>query len=225
MLKPFILLLFCFFISEFNSFGKGKELSLKIQYNGQNNTPLIFHITGDGGMVRFDLKMLKEYQNSGFSYIGLNSIKYFMPGKTPEKVAEDLIPVIKQYSEQWNKRTLMLVGFSFGAEIIPFLYNRLPPEMRQEMKLVVLLTPAKTSQFRIRFRDMIGIDKKKEPYNVVDETSKIKSTKVLAIYGKEEKPGLKGIAKQPNLKILLIKGGHGFHDSKEVFRLMKKELQ
>ncbi len=225
MPKPFTFLLLCFLISGLTSLGENKELPLKIKFNGENNTPLIFHITGDGGMVRFDLKMLREYQNNGFSYIGLSSLKYFITGKTPEKIAHDIIPVIRHYSEEWNKETIVLVGFSFGAEIIPFLHNRLSTEMKQKVKLVVLLTPAKTSQFRIRLRDMIGMDKKKEPYNVADETAKIKSSRVLAVFGKEEKPSLKETPKQPNLKIALIKGGHGFNDSKEVFRLINSQLQ
>jgi type IV secretory pathway VirJ component len=223
MRKPFISFLFCFLISVFTSSGKEKELPLRIEYNGENNTPLIFHITGDGGMVRFDLRMLREYQNNGFSYVGLNSLKYFITGKNPDRVAEDIVPVIQHYCQIWDKKTIMLVGFSFGSEIIPFLYNRLTQELRKKVKLVVLLTPAKTSQFRIRFRDMVGLDKKKEPYNVVNETAKIKSP-VLAVFGKEEKPGLKESYQQPNLKVKLIKGGHGFHDSKEVFRLINNEL-
>jgi type IV secretory pathway VirJ component len=224
MPKPFILLFLCLLIQGQASFGENKELPLRIKFNGDNNTPLIFHITGDGGMVRFDLKMMREYQNNGFSCIGLSSLKYFITGKTPEKITQDIIPVIERYSKEWNKETIMLVGFSFGAEIIPFLYNRLPPEMLKKVKLVVLLTPAKTSQFRIRLRDMIGMDKKKEPYNVVEETAKIKSASVLAIYGQKETPSLEQSDKQPNLKIELIKGGHGFHDSKEVFRLISNEL-
>ena len=224
MPRPFILLFLCLLVQGAASFGENKELPLKIKFNCENKTPLVFHITGDGGMVRFDLKMLREYQNNGFSCIGLSSLKYFMTGKTPEIIARDIIPVIDRYSKEWNKETIMLVGFSFGAEIIPFLYNRLPPEMRQKVKLVVLLTPAKTSQFRIRLRDMIGMDKKKEPYNVVDETAKIKSASVLAIYGTKEKPSLEQSVRHPNLKIELIKGGHGFHDSKGVFHLISNEL-
>lgn len=224
MPKPFILLFVCLFFQGVASFGENNELPLKIKFNGENNTPLIFHITGDGGMVRFDLKMLREYQNAGFSCIGLSSLKYFITGKTPEKIAQDVIPVIERYSKEWNKETILLVGFSFGAEIIPFLYNRLPSNMQEKVKLVVLLTPAKTSQFRIRLRDMIGMDKKKEPYNVVDETAKINTARVLAIYGTKEKPSLEESDKQPNLKIKFIKGGHGFHDSREVFRLINNEL-
>ena len=225
----FILCFICFLLAGITTYSKvevtqNKKFPLTIQFNGKNNTPLIFHMTGDGGAVRFDLKMFKEYHDNGFSFLGLNSLKYFSDKKTPDRVANEMIPVIKRYSQLWSKETLMLVGFSFGAEIIPFLYDRLPDDMKKELKLVVLLTPSKRSDFHIRMRDMIGIDKKNERYDVVNETAKIKFTKVLAIYGKEEKPSLKTSPDQPKLKILTIKGGHGFKDSREVFRLIANEL-
>lgn len=34
-----------------------KRLPVVIRNNGENTTPLIIHISGDGGMVRFDTKM------------------------------------------------------------------------------------------------------------------------------------------------------------------------
>jgi type IV secretory pathway VirJ component len=198
---------------------------LTIQYGGKNNTPLIFHITGDGGAVRFDLKMFKEYHSHGYSYIGLNSLKYFSTKKSPDKVASDMIPVIKSYSNLWDKKTLVLVGFSFGSEIIPFLSERLPDDLKMRLKLIVLLTPAKTSDFHIRMRDMIGLDKKNERYNVVEETSKIKSPQMLVVFGSKEKPGLIESKEHPNLKVTTVKGGHGFTDSQEIFRMIENEIK
>jgi type IV secretory pathway VirJ component len=229
MIKCLSVISLFLFVFSFSGFSKNKsvihpKIPLSIQYGGPNDTPLIFHITGDGGAVRFDLKMFKEYHNHGFSYIGLNSLKYFGSKKTPDKVAKDMIPVIKSYSDLWNKRTLILVGFSFGSEIIPFLSERLPDDLKKQLKLIVLMTPAKTSDFRIRVRDMIGLDKKNERYSVVEETSKIKSPKVLVIFGSREKPGLIESKEHPNLKVTTIKGGHGFTDSQEIFRMIQSEL-
>lgn len=205
-------------------FGSGK-IPIIIHYNGDNSTPMIFHITGDGGWLRFDAKMGNLYDADGYSFIALNSLKYFFEAKSPEKLAADVVPLIKSFSEDWDKKSLVLVGFSFGAEIVPFLYEKLPPELQYKVKLVVLLTPAKTSAFHIHFRDMVGLDRKKEPYNVALETAKIKTTKILAVYGDKEKNiSLLG-NNQPNLKILYIKGEHGFKDSNTVFDLITKELQ
>jgi type IV secretory pathway VirJ component len=214
-----------FLLSTLTAYGADNKLPVVIHYNGDNSTPMIFHITGDGGMVRFDEAMAKEYDANGFSFIALNSLKYFFEAKSPVKLAGDVIPLIKSNFEAWKKKDLILVGFSFGAEIIPFLYERLPVELQNKVKLVVLLTPAKTSDFHIHIRDMIGLDKKHETYNVAEETAKIKSSKILAVYGDEEKNiSLKNNI-QPNLKILYIKGEHGFKDSKTVFELILKELQ
>jgi type IV secretory pathway VirJ component len=167
---------------------------------------------------------LLQLPHSRHSQGGVTALMLSDQGDVKSRCRLAVIPVIERCSKEWNKETILLVGFSFGAEIIPFLYNRLPSNMQEKVKLVVLLTPAKTSQFRIRLRDMIGMDKKKEPYNVVDETAKINTARVLAIYGTKEKPSLEESDKQPNLKIELIKGGHGFHDSREVFRLINNEL-
>ena len=202
-----------------------KKLPVVTRNNGENSTPLIFHISGDGGMVRFDTKMSNEYKANGYSFVALSSLKYFMTVKSPAKVAHDAVPVIQHYIKEWNKEELILVGFSFGAEITPFLYQRLPPELKQKVKLIVLLTPAKTSDFCIHVRDMIGLDKKNEIYDVSAETANIKSTKVLAIYGKKEKNVFLKKSTQPNLKLLYIRGGHDFKDSKTIFDLIMKELE
>ncbi len=202
-----------------------KKLPVIIHFNGDNSTPMIFHISGDGGWIRFDVRLSQRYDLNGYSFIALNSLKYFFEPKTPEKLAEDFIPMIQKYMKEWDKDSLVLVGFSFGAEIIPFLYEKLPPDLQDKVKLVVLLTPSGTSDFHIRFRDMIGMDKKHEPYNVVKETEMIKSVKILAVYGDEEKRISLINDKQLNLKIVTIPGGHGFKDSKTVFGLILKELQ
>lgn len=118
-----------------------------------------------------------------------------------------MIPLIQSYLKEWNKEELILVGFSFGAEITPFLFERLPSELKEKVKMVVLLTPAKTSDFHIHVRDMIGLDKKYEVYDVEKETAKIKSAKVLAIYGKKEKSAFLKDSEQPNVKLLYIRGG------------------
>jgi type IV secretory pathway VirJ component len=217
-------LLLTFIQSTLTAYCAENKLPVVIHNNGDNSTPMVFHITGDGGMVRFDEAMSKEYDKYGFSFIALNSLKYFFEAKSPAKLTGDVVPLIKSNFDAWKKKAIILVGFSFGAEIIPFLYERLPLELQNKVELVVLLTPAKTSDFHIHIRDMIGLDKKHETYNVAEETANIKSSKILAVYGDEEKNISLKNNNQPNLKILYIKGEHGFKDSKTVFDLIMKEL-
>ena len=220
-----ILLGLVLFQPALNILGAEKKLPVVIHYNGDNSTPMIFHMSGDGGWIRFDLRLSQQYDANGYSFIGLNSLKYFLEAKTPEELAEDFIPLIQKYMKEWDKKSMVLVGFSFGAEIIPFLYEKLPSDLQDKVKLIVLLTPSGSSDFHIHIRDMIGMDKKHETYNVIKETVGIKSPKILAVYGDQEKSISLKKNRQPNLKIVTIPGGHGFKDSKKVFGLILKELQ
>jgi type IV secretory pathway VirJ component len=38
--------------------------------------------------------------------------------------------VIRQYLAAWNKSRVLLVGYSFGADTLPFIVNRLPADLR-----------------------------------------------------------------------------------------------
>ncbi len=188
-----------------------------------NQLPLIVHITGDGGWRGFDIKMGKEYEADSLSYIALNSFSYFWKTKTPEELSNDMVPIIRHYLDIWKKKSIVMVGFSFGAEVMPFLYNRLPADLKSEVKLIVLLSPAASSDFTIHFSDMMGIHHDYD-YNVVKETQKINSVPILVIQGEKEDPVFPLKNPQPNLKVELIKGGHDFTDADTVNNLILKEL-
>ncbi len=45
---------------------------------------------------------------------------------------------------------MVLIGFSFGADVLPFLINRLPPEVRADVSLVTLLAPERATAFEVQ---------------------------------------------------------------------------
>jgi type IV secretory pathway VirJ component len=47
------------------------------------------------------------------------------------------------------KEKLILIGYSFGAEVLPFVVNRLPEELRAKVQLLVFLGPSATAQFEL----------------------------------------------------------------------------
>lgn len=211
------------FLKFYLAVAQEKILPLVMNNDSANSKTLVFQITGDGGWYGFDIKMSEEYKNQHLSYVFLNSYKYFWSTKSPDELTIDIIPVLNKYLKEWNKTELLLVGFSFGAEILPFLYTRLPDELKKKVKLVVLITPNSTSDFTIHFHDMIGIDGD-YPYNVVTEVEKIHTTHILAIFGEKEKSIFPETGTQKNLKIKYNKGGHHFTDANAVMKIILKEL-
>jgi type IV secretory pathway VirJ component len=204
-------------------FSQDKELPLIVNKSDSTDY-LVFHITGDGGWRGFDIKLADEFKAHQMSYVYLNALKYFWKTKSPDQLAIDAIPALNDYMKKWDKKELILVGFSFGAEIIPFLYTRLPEDMKQRVKLVVMITPASTSDFTIHLTDMMGVDHK-YPYDVVKEVEKTKTSKVLVIFGEKEDSTFPENMKLANLKISFTKGGHHFSDANAVMNKILSELK
>jgi type IV secretory pathway VirJ component len=216
----FILLLF---LSTRLLFGQEATLPLLFEKSDSSNY-LVFHVTGDGGMKGFDIKLSEEFKAHRFSYILLNSYKYFFASKTPDQFAKDIIPVIQDYISKWGKNEIVLSGFSFGAEVIPFLFTRLPEELKQKVKLVLLLSPASTSDFTIHFADMIGAENT-YANDVVKEVERITTVPVLAIFGEKEDSSFPSNHKQVNFQTLFIKGSHHFTDADGVMESVLDELK
>jgi type IV secretory pathway VirJ component len=202
--------------------GQSVDFPLKLGVNDTSKY-MVFHITGDGGWMGFDIKLTKEFQAYHMPYVVLNSRKYFWKSKTPDGLAKDMIPVMYEYLKKWNKNEILLTGFSFGAEIIPFLYNRLPDDLKDKVKMITMITPAGTSDFTIHLTDMMGIEHQYK-YDVVKEVGKIKNIKILAIFGKKEHSTFPADYKQKNVSIAFIKGTHHFTDDKTVMGILINEL-
>ena len=58
--------------------------------------------------------------------MGVDSLRYFWSEKPPERVAADLARILRHYGEAWKAKQVALIGYSFGAGIVPFALNRLP---------------------------------------------------------------------------------------------------
>lgn len=216
------IILFALLFQANTVFSQTKELPL---ITGKLDTTkyLVFHISGDGGWRGFDVKMAEEFKNNGLSYIALSSLKYFWTTKTPDQLVKDVEPVLKDTLQAWHKKEIVLVGFSFGAEIMPFVITRLPDYLKQKIKLMVLITPARTSDFTIHLTDLMGVGHN-YAYDVAAEVEKIKTTKILAIFGEKENSTFPKTLKQANLKITFVKGSHHFTDAKAVMGIIMQEL-
>lgn len=200
------------------------ELPLKIKGAPISSSPMVFYITGDGGWNSFDNKLANEYDANKMPYIALNSFRYFWSKKSPDQLAKDIIPILYKYQKEWNKKEIILIGYSFGAEIIPFLINRLPTDLKGIVKVIVLITPSKTSDFTIHLNDMLTFNGKYD-YDVVAEINKITTPNIFCFFGANETSIFAKSNPQKKLKIYLIKGGHRFSDAKAVMNQVLDEMK
>jgi len=83
-------------------------------------------LTGDGGWVGLDKGVSLELAKHDIPVVGWDSLKYFWSRRTPQGASHDLDRVLRYYSRAWGRSHALLVGYSQGADTMPFMVNRLP---------------------------------------------------------------------------------------------------
>ena len=95
-------------------------------------------VTGDGGWMRIDRKLADRLLEDGVPVVGFLS-RYFGTRRTPEETACAMERVIQHYSLQWSKSRVILIGYSRGADVLPFMASRLSPDVKKKVSLIALL--------------------------------------------------------------------------------------
>ena len=172
--------------------------------------PAALLISGDGGWYGFEQSIADNLATRGIPTIGLDSKKYFWSRRTPEETASDIAKVLSFYAKEWGREKFLLVGYSLGAEIVPFIVNRLPEELKSEIESAVLLSPATTTDFEIHISNMLGMGNRQNTYNTLDEIIKMQSIPTLIIFGEGEKTQIPELLKDTRVTIRKIPGDHHY---------------
>jgi type IV secretory pathway VirJ component len=114
----------------------------------QKNYFLIF-IPGDGGWRDVIDYISKNFAKNGINVVGLNTIPYFSKTKSPQQVAKDLKRIIRNFSSVWKKDSVILGGYSFGAEIMPYVYNQLDSVTKRKVIKILMLAPSNMADFKV----------------------------------------------------------------------------
>jgi len=113
-------------------------------------------LTGDGGWVGLDRGVSAELAKHDIPIIGWDSLKYFWSPRTPEGAAQDLDRVLRHFSGAWHKSRALLIGYSQGADTMPFMVNRLPPATRQIVGFTTLLGISDNAVFEFHVTNWLG---------------------------------------------------------------------
>lgn len=175
---------------------------------GDNSKPLIMYISGDGGWNSFSQGFTKELAVKGYPVVSLNANKYFWKKKTPAQAAADVSLLITEYCRLWNRTKVTIIGYSFGADVAPFIYNRLPADLLAKIKSVVLMSPSSTTDFEVHLMGMIG--GRSGGSNVPAEINKLSAVPVLIISGDDETDFPFDQLTSKKLTRKTINGGHHY---------------
>ena len=74
-------------------------------------------LSGDGGWAGLDQDVAAELNRRGVPVVGLSSLRYFWSTQPANVAARDLTRIISHYAEAWHRPRVLLIGYSFGADV------------------------------------------------------------------------------------------------------------
>jgi type IV secretory pathway VirJ component len=138
-------------------------------------------------------------------------LRYYWEHKTPEQTAADLTELMQHYRQKWGTKRFILAGYSFGADVMPAVYNRLPTEDQDRIDGIILLAFARTGSFEIHVDGWLGTAGKETTTG--PEMAKLPGDKVLCVYGIEEKDESGCTEATAVGEKLQLPGGHHFDEN------------
>lgn len=175
-----------------------------------NDTVTLFY-SGDGGWRDLDMKVANEMAKRGYPVVGIDTMRYFWQHKSPEKSSQDLAELMQLYRQKWAAKHFVLAGYSFGADVLPALYNRLPPSDQEEVQAILLLALARSGDFEIEVEGWLG--KTGQEAMIAPELNILPAQKVMCVYGEEELDMSGCTLPESRGQNVQLTGGHHFDEN------------
>lgn len=182
-----------------------------------SDTYAIF-LSGDGGWARFDEEVAERLATAGIPTLGLSSLRYLWQEKSPQEIATDFTRIDAQYRSVFGASRVLIIGFSLGANVVPFAATELPPEMRDRLAALALLAPEVQTGFEIVVGGWLG-----RPTGAhlvtpqIDAAAQRLTAPVLCLYGAQEKVSACPGTTAPQIAKHRFEGGH--HLAKDYDRI------
>lgn len=165
-------------------------------------------ISGDGGWAGIDKEVAGLLADRGVPTAGLDSLRYFWTARTPAGLAQDIDRIVRYYAVHWKKKNALLVGYSQGADVLPFAVNRLPPTTRSLVRLTTLIGASESAAFEFHVANWIGTGSDGLP--VRPEIEKLSSADTLCVYGDDDEESICPKVSTQHARVIKLPGGHHF---------------
>jgi type IV secretory pathway VirJ component len=164
-------------------------------------------LSGDGGWAGLDKEVARALAERGIPVVGWDTLRYFWTARTPQVLTHDLERTLDYYSTTWNRHRALLIGYSQGADVLPFALNRLSETARGKVLTTTLLGLGRNAAFEFHLSNWVG---PATGLPILPEYQKLSRAQTLCVFGAGDKdslctdfpPGTAGTVELP--------GGHHF---------------
>jgi type IV secretory pathway VirJ component len=169
-------------------------------------------LTGDGDWAALVRDVAGQFAARGMPVVGLKARSYMKRGRDAEVTTRDVSRVVETYAARWGRPHVLLVGYSRGADWLPFVLARGGERLRERTKLVGMLAMAERAKFSFSLFDMVRSTSDPSDPPIAPELAKLRGLglPLACVYGvDEEETGCKG-ADPALMTVFARAGGHHF---------------
>lgn len=170
---------------------------------------LVFLMTGDGNWTAAMSALASTLADSGHAVVGLEARTYMSIPHTPAGNAADAERILRYYLRRWDRDSIVVAGYSRGADWAPIIVARLPADLRERVRLVVLLGPDRAASYEFSWSDLVRENPRPTDVPLARIVASLRGLPLLCLYGRDEAerslcPTLpSGLA-----RVILREGGH-----------------
>ena len=169
---------------------------------------LLVFWSGDTGWTGSMQGFADAFAARGYAVVGVSALRYFWSGKPPQTLAADNDRMVAHFRARWRPDTVILLGYSLGADTLPFAWPLMDGETRRDTDLIALLSPFPRTTFHVTLLGMLGM-----VYGTRDVTSAIEALpadRVVCILGERERD--MACKATDAYRFHTVPGGHRYRD-------------
>ncbi|HEY0958511.1 MAG TPA: AcvB/VirJ family lysyl-phosphatidylglycerol hydrolase [Novosphingobium sp.] len=147
--------------------------------------------------------------DDGIPVLGVSSLSYFRKERSPAEVRALVQDAMRRAFVFGRADRLVLIGQSFGADMLHVGAVGLPEDLRRRVQLVVLVVPGKSVFYRVSPGEMF--DWTRPDAEALPTALRLDWAPVVCIRGAEEANSLCPRLHLPNVDRIVLPGGHPMH--------------
>jgi type IV secretory pathway VirJ component len=166
-------------------------------------------ITGDGGWAGLDRGVADALTANGVRVIGFSTLKFFWRKQTPDAAADAIARVIAHYGKADPAAGFVLIGYSFGASLVPVVINRLPAAARASVDGGVMISPDDAAVFEIHVGDWFGSTHHDDTLPIGPEIAASR-VPLVCVHGADEDDSFCLKPQPSHVRVVDLPGGHHY---------------
>jgi type IV secretory pathway VirJ component len=180
--------------------------------------------SGDMGFrVGMGPKIAARLAADGVPVLGVSSLVEFRREHTPAEVRAFVVRSIRRGLTRARADRVILIGQSFGADMLQVGVTELPADLRAKVQMVALVVPGDTLIFRASPAELFNWAK---PDAAALPTARALTwTRVICVYGRDEDDSLCPALGMANVALVALPGGHALrYDADALYAVLRRKI-